>query len=498
MTTLRSTRYPWWAIAALSGFIAASVALFTYGRVFGLSYSEYSDFGTWFVGGRWYDPLSLGDVIGGYGHMTLGWYRPTSFLLVPYLLRLDYFSPGTVMAANIAGLVAVAALAPLFVSRRALAPAILGSVLVVSAPVLYLIPYGSQIDALYVLFSMGFIGAFLTLWRSSWTATVRFGLIAGGSVSYILAVTSKEIAVVSPLLLISALLLGSPRPSWARLGRATFWASPFLAVSAVLYYAIGRGDGGNAAYSRGLHWGKLTHVPDLLAWTAGFPWPSSSNANWLAVWPWQQVVLAGVLTTLLLFGAVLVSGDLGWWRIAIFGATFVGLAALIAIPGGLPHHAFPLVVLYAVAFVAVGSAVARRATALPLARWSLVGLILALAVVYALNGRARFADALYRGPQTAYFNASTELFYGSALKAVSQTPNPLLVFQDCLGGLHNPLAYYARSGHGSQIVVTTSAEVDAQAQAVSVARRQGRDVFIARCTGGTTPYYSVSHLLPIG
>jgi hypothetical protein len=57
------------------------------------------------------------------------------------------------------------------------------------------------------------------------------------------------------------------------------------------------------------------------------------------------------------------------------------------------------------------------------------------------------------GPQTPYLEATTELFDGPMLDPVRAANNPFLVFQDCLGGLHDPLKFFARAASGTQLVV---------------------------------------------
>ena len=485
-----------WAVASLCAAVGVAVAVFVYGRVIGLSYPEYSDFALWFGDHPWYSSLPVSEILGGYFHSTLGWYRPTSFLLVPYLLHLDYFSPDQIMIANLIGLVGVASLAPLFVTARRLIPSLLGAVVIICAPALYLIPYGSQIDSLYILFSMGFVAAFMVLWRSGARGRLRISLIAAGALSYLLAVTSKEIAVLAPALLVPVLLMLCPVPSWRAFRRALRWAAPFLLASGVLYFLVGRGGGDVGPYSRGLGIGRLSHAPDLIAWALGFPWPASGNANWIPDWPPWEVAVAGISLGLVAIAAVLGARYLRWWRIGLYTATFCALACLIALPGGLPHHTYPLVVMYgAAAAAAAGAAGARLGTHRSAA---IAGVVFGLALLFAvtLNGRARFSDALYRGPHTQFFVASTELFYGSGLEEVASGENPLLIFQDCLGGLHNPLRYYARSGRGSQIIVRSDAEVRALLPTARGAQALGRDVFVARCRSDPPPYYSIIHMRP--
>ena len=116
----------------------------------------------------------------------------------------------------------------------------------------------------------------------------------------------------------------------------------------------------------------------------------------------------------------------------------------------------------------------------------MVGLILGQLV----QGYRTFGDVLYRGPHTAYLEASTELFDGPTLAPVREAADPLLVFQDCLAGLHNPLGYYARTDRGTAITVSQF-NLGEQRPAMEAARKQGRAVFVALCTGRPGPWYAL-------
>lgn len=488
-----------WHILALALIVCVPAAFVVYGPVLGLFYPEYSDFALYFGQGDWYSPAGLGDVVGAYFESWKGWYRPTSFLAVPYLLGLDYFNPGQVQAANIIAFVAVAVGAPLLLRRPRIEPSIVGSLVILMAPSLYLIAYGANIDALYLLFGGLFLASALFLSRAGLTRN-RWWVIPAGAIAFFLAITSKEAGLIFAPLLFVALLLDQADISWRTTRRALYWSAPFLVVAGVVYvglnyFVAGAAEGG--VYQRGLTLSKLGQALDLMAWSLGFARSDALYAHWIPAWPSAQSGVAAVMLVVLSAGVLATWRELRLWRIAVYVGTYAGLAIVIGISGGLPHHGFPLVVMYGLAFAIVGNAFvsSRLGRVTPPAVLPVVAALLGILLV--ANGSMRFRDALERGPHSAFLSASTELFYGSELAAVRSSPNPVLVFQDCLGGLHNPLRVYARSSRGTEIVISTADELRRLAPTIRTARRQGRDVFVAACTGTADPWYRVKYFPPL-
>jgi len=482
-----------WGSLALVLAVCVVVAAVVYGAVAGLVYPEYSDFAPEFGGpsGR----IGFSEVLGNYFHLTHGWYRPTSFYLFPWLLGLDYFEPGRQVLVNIAFMTLTAAALGLFVRRTPVLPALVAALTVLLAPTLYLTSYAVQIDSLYVLFAMLFIFAAARLFELEATGWRRRGFLVMAVASYILAITAKEIAVIAPFIAVPLVLITQPLPSWAAVRRVVRICWPFAAASLVfvgVYTVAGPESGGIYNTHPGID--RLPGTMDVLAWSAGFEWPSSQWLNWIPRWGGTAAVAAGLLIGLTLGGALLLWRSLRPWRIAIYVATTVVTAAAIASVGGLPHHSYPVVVLYGGAVLSVAAAAWRRACECG-RRWARPALGVALgviAIVQVTNGRERFEEALQQGPHTTFLNVSTELFRGDALAPLRNAPNPFLVFEDCLGGLHNPLKYYARSRSGSELVVNRW-EPAAIRPHVEAARAEGRPVFLARCTYGD-PFYRVTTL----
>jgi hypothetical protein len=63
------------------------------------------------------------------------------------------------------------------------------------------------------------------------------------------------------------------------------------------------------------------------------------------------------------------------------------------------------------------------------------------------------------------------------------------VFQDCLGGLHDPLKFFARAATGTQLVVTGAFSYAAVQPAMQQAYAAHRPVYAALCTGTNNPWY---------
>jgi hypothetical protein len=147
-----------------------------------------------------------------------------------------------------------------------------------------------------------------------------------------------------------------------------------------------------------------------------------------------------------------------------------------------------------VVLVAAGALAAATAAAAELRERShglATAYLVALVVVSGLQvvqAHGTFGGVLYNGPQSPYLKASTELFYGSTLTPVRVAEDPLFVFEDCLGGLHNPLRYYAKAGDGEEVLVTKF-DLASFRSRFEAASRDGRQVFVAACTGTTDPWY---------
>jgi hypothetical protein len=476
-------------VSALVPAVMLVAAALVYGAASGFVYSEYSDFATQFGNHPWYSPLGLGDILGKYFSMSQGWYRPTSFYLIPYLLRLDYFEPGGVVAVNVAFFVLAASSVVLLVRRAPFAAALYAAVFVLFAPTLYLVTYGVQIDSLYIIFSVAFLALMIRLQRPA-APRLRHALRAAAVVTFALALTSKEIAVVLSFVLVSALLLTGPALTRERIVAALRTASPFILVSVafVVLYKLGRPVSGGV-YDTSPSLDKLPSAVSLTTWTFGFRSPVHAWAHWIPPWGTGEK-LSALLGVAVLVGSVAV----GWrrlrgWRVGLFVLTFAGLAVAIALPGGLPHHAYPLVVLAAAGALAAITAAAaelrRRSSALGGGYLAAIALIAVLQVAQANN---TYGGVLYAGPQTPFLKASAELFYGSTLAPVRNADNPLFVFEDCLGGLHNPLRYYARASDGEEVLVPKFDFAQFRARFIQTAR-QGRESYVALCTGAGGPWY---------
>ncbi|MGI8728813.1 MAG: hypothetical protein ACR2LK_02260 [Solirubrobacteraceae bacterium] len=489
----RSIRLP---LSALLPAVLLIAAFFVYGAVLGFSYPEFSDFALNFGNHPGTDPLSAADILGKYFSMGQGWYRPTSFYLIPYVFRLDYFEPASVMAANIAFFSLAACSVALLVRRAPVAAVFFAATSVLFAPTLYLVPYGTAIDSLYILFGVVFIAAMLAVERAT-TSRRRRAYRVLAIVSFAAAITSKEIAIVLPFLLVPTLVLLQPRFSWVCVRQALRTAAPYLAVSLifVVAYKLAQPPSGGV-YSTDLSIDKLPGAISLITWTFGFRSPIDTYAHWIPPWSSGEKSVA-ILSALVLVSTVAI----GWrrlraWRVGLFVLTFLGVAVAIALPGGLPHHAYPLVVLAAVGVLAAARAAAtvihdRLPRSLPV----FLGALFAMGTLQIVQGHATYGAVLYSGPQSPFLKASTELFAGGILAPVRVANNPLFVFEDCLGGLHNPLAYYVKAADGEEVSVTKfeQAQFDPRFRE---AARQGRESFVAQCTGTADPWYRLLRYEP--
>jgi hypothetical protein len=117
-----------------------------------------------------------------------------------------------------------------------------------------------------------------------------------------------------------------------------------------------------------------------------------------------------------------------------------------------------------------------------------LGVLALMAALLVVQGRATYGGVLYNGPQSPFMKASAELFYGPMLSPVRTADNPFFVFEDCLGGLHNPLRYFAKAGDGEEVVVAKFNPAEFRAR-FAAAALHGRDSFVAECTGLGDPWY---------
>ena len=467
--------------------IAASVV---YGPIAGYVYPEYSDFAV---------PLrdiGLGDVIGKYFGIGQGFYRPTTNYLLPWLLHLDYFEPARQTVVTIAMFALAAWSLTLFAREGSALAYAAGALTVLMAPALYLEAYGAIVDSLYVLLAALFILALHKLYVDPGTGARRWLMVGVTVVAFLLMLTAKEINAMVPFIAVPLLVVMADRCTPRGILQAIKLAAPFMGASLIFvitYVAFGPEGGG--VYSTSPNLGRLPATMDLLAWATGFRWEGTEYPGWIPQWGPGYARAPAILLGATALGAILLWRELKPTRIAIYLGTTVAIAAAIASVGGLPHHTFPVVMMYGGAVMAVATVAVRRLRELesPLPT---AGLAVGMALLCALlitNGYSRFEDALYRGPHTPYLTASTELFRGSALAPVRKAYDPLLIFEDCLGALHDPLRFYARAPSGSAIS-TPAFKIEEQLPAIRAAQQAGRPVFVARCTGTGDPWYRVDRL----
>jgi hypothetical protein len=440
-------------------------------------------------------------VLQAYGHTFLGWYRPTSFFLAPYLLHVDYFNPTTVWATNLVFLGLVGVVLCLVVPRARVAAVLVGGIFVVGSSVLFYVPYAPQIDSLYVLFSIAFIVLALRLNaanppRGVWRWPAWLGML----VTWFLAVTSKEIAAVVPLVAFAFLLMQQARLSLRGAMRAARIVAPFVVASAayaVVYVHAGLQSANidpNHTARPGL--AKLSSVRDMLFWGLGLKAPGSQRPNWEVHFD-RWVTLLAVLALAVGVAAVAIAWRrIGVQRIVLFALTYLGLAVAIGMFGSLPYHAFPLVVLVGFGLIhAYTAAIDRIGESRPSAvAFAELGL-LAVAVAQVVMAHHIATRAITQGPQSAFLQASSELLTGPDLQPVRAAHDPLLVFEDCLQMAVDPLHYYAQARSGTQLVVPNMATATAEVRrAESDAEAAHRPVFEARCTGQAGPWYSVTEV----
>jgi hypothetical protein len=474
------------------------VAMFVYGRAAGFVYSEDSDFALEFGHHSWYHALSFGEILGKYFTLGHGWYRPTGFYLIPYLLRIDYFQPSEQITLDIATMVIAATMITFFFRKLRILPAIAASLSVLLAPALYQVTYGVQADSFYIIFGLAFLWVADRVYYGDDKGRRRAGWYVALVFTFLLTITTKEIGCLVALLVIPFLLLRGPDElTWARVWRAVRFALPFLGL--VLAYAViykTQVTANSPTYSTSLQSGRMLNFINLISWTLGFHSPRHTFLNWVPNWSHSEAVVQGLILATVLGGLLLTYRRFRLWRIALFLLTALVTSVAIATVGGIPYHGYPLVIMYGFAFLVVMEAAAdrlkeSRRLRIRTSLFSGVGAALAaLILLMVYQGHSTYGGVIFDGPQSPYLSASTELFDGTVLAPVRHSSNPLFVFQDCLGGLDNALGYYAKSGSGTQITIPAGpfpyATLKPQMQA---AYAKGRPVFAALCTGTSDPWY---------
>jgi len=485
--------------------VCGFVATFVYGRAAGFVYSENSDLALEFGHHSWYHALTFSQILGKYFSLGHGWYRPTGIYLIPYLLRIDYFQPAEQITLDIATMVTTATMITLFFRRVRVLTAVAASLSVLLAPALYQVTYGVDADSFYIIFGLAFLLIADHLFygddrgwrRNAWRAALAF--------SFLLTITTKEVGcLVAPLLVPFLLIRGPDELSWARVWRVVRFALPFLAAVAVfaIVYKT-QVSASSPTYSTHPELSRMLNFINLFSWTLGFRSPRHTFLNWVPSWSHGETVVQALILAVVIGGLVLTWRRFRLWRIGLFLLTAFVTAVGIATVGGIPYHGYPLVVMYGLAFLAIMEAVADRFEAIgrrqlrnALLAGGAAGLTLLIGLII-FQGHSTYGGIIYNGPQSAYLEASTELFDGSVLAPVRHSSDPLLVFQDCLGGLDNALGYYARVGTGTQITVKsgTTFSYPALKPAMQAAYAQGRPVFVALCTGTSDPWYVLRQYL---
>jgi hypothetical protein len=480
------------AAVVLAGFVAT----FVYGRAAGYVYSEDSDYAIEFGHHSWYHALSFSQILGQYFSLGHGWYRPTGFYLIPYVLRIDYFQPSEQITLDIATLLIAAVMVILFVRRPRVLTAMIASLAVLLAPALYQVTYGVQADSFYIIFGLAFLWLADRLYYGHDGGWRRAGLRAGLALVFFLTVTTKEVGCIVAVLMVPFLLLRGPDLSKERVLRVVRFASPFLFAVVgygIIYKSLVNATG--PTYSSHLNLDRSLNFINLVSWTLGFRSPRHTFENWVPNWSHGEAVVQALLLAAVLGGLLLTWRRFRPWRIGLFLLTALGTSVAIASVGGIPYHGYPLVIMYGFAILLVLEAVADRFAEIKSAQrrsfllrgGGVVAVVLIGLIVY--EGHSTYGGVIAAGPQTPYLEASTQLFYGSTLAPVRHANDPLLVFNDCLSGLHNPLKFYAQSATGTELIVRGAFSYPAVQPAMQVAYKSGRPVFAALCTGVTDPWY---------
>jgi hypothetical protein len=490
---VRSLAVPFAVTAMFSGFIAT----FVYGRAAGYVYSEDSDFATEFGHHSWYHALSFSQILGEYFELGHGWYRPTGFYLIPYLLRVDYFQPSEQITLDIATLVIAASMIVLFARRPRVITAIIAALAVLLAPALYQITYGVQADSFYIIFGLAFLWLADRVYYGSEGGWRRRGLQVALVLAFLLTITTKEIGCLVAALVVPFLLLRGPDElNKARVVRAVRFAAPFLLV--VVAYGVlykTQVNANSPTYSSHLNLSRSLNFINLISWTLGFRSPRHTFENWVPHWSHGEAVVQALILAAVLGGLLLTWRRFRVWRIVLFLLTALVTSIAIASVGGIPYHGYPLVIMYGFAVLFVLDAACDQLCALGSARTrqllpgvaATAGVVLIALMIY--EGHSTYGGVIVDGPQTPYLQASTELFDGGLLAPVRHSTDPLFVFNDCLGGLDNPLKFYARAPTGSELIVRGAFSYPAVQPAMQQAYKSGRPVYAALCTGTKDPWY---------
>jgi hypothetical protein len=476
--------------------VAGFAAVVVYGRAAGYVYSEDSDFATEFGHHLWYHALTFWQILGKYFTIAHGWYRPTGFYLIPYLLRIDYFQPSEQIVLDIGTLVFAAVMITLFFPRPRVLTAVAASLVVLLAPALYQVTYGVQADSFYVIFGLAFLWLADHLYYGQYSGWRRVGIWLAASLAFFLTITTKEAGCIVALLVIPFLLLRGPDQLTRRdIIQAIRFAAPFLL--AVLAFAVmfkANVNANSPNYSTHFSLQRLLNFINLIFWTVGFHSPRHTFENWVPQWTTGQTAVQAVILLLVIAGLAVTWRRFRLWRIAMALGSVVATAMAIAVVGGIPYHGYPVVIMYALIFLTVLEAAADWLDGLPERIRSFVvpaaGVVL-VAVIFAMiyEAHGTYARVIATGPQSPFLSASTQLFDGSTLAPVRQSNDPLLVFQDCLEGLDDPLKFYARSATGTQLIFRPTFSYAAALPAMTQAYDAHRPVFAALCTGTDDPWY---------
>jgi len=202
-----------------------------FGPILGLVFPEYALF---HAGFGYAAKPSFSHVLQSFVGFYFGWYRPVSHVFAPYVLGIDFLNPAGIVAMNIAFFAIASWLVPsVFLPHAGLGPRLLTSSLILSAPALQLALYLPVIDALYVIFAIATIVAL----ERAYLKEVSFlsATYAAALLSWALAVASKEVSVLTPLVAVPVIFLrritdGMETPSWALFQKVARYCGPLAAA----------------------------------------------------------------------------------------------------------------------------------------------------------------------------------------------------------------------------------------------------------------------------
>jgi hypothetical protein len=408
---------------------------------------------------------SFSHVLQSFVGFYFSWYRPVSHVLAPYVLGIDFLNPSSIVAMNIVFFAIASWIAPIiFLPQAGLGPRLLTSSLILSAPALQTVLYLPVIDSLYIIFAIATIVALERAYLKGGSfLSVTY---AAAFLSWALAVTSKEVGVLTPFVAVPVIFLrrltdGAETPSWALFHKVARYCGPLAAASVLYYltYLLQKGAfttvGGYSSVPGGESLGRIRQLV-AVSFNIGFP---SADSEWLRWATNGYDPVAGTLRMILyaaamLSGAILIFGRKHWSVIA-----FLGVLVTLGIPIGSlaihPHHTFPIVIAIA---VGVGASVSNlsqgflrlfRVPARPV--FAATGLLLA-AVSLALMHRAYIynADVLLTGIHAFILHYNTRLFNDDAFKALIKRRPTFLLIEKCstawsVGSEVGVLKYYSGS-----------------------------------------------------